>query len=114
MFRLAFELWKKYHVEETDWKSAQEWRDGLARIAGATMDREYKDEQGSIVSEGNPDWRGKILIQTFDQTGKPTGWSVSSTRQTRDAAFHYLVEKSGAKLTPRSSSKTDGLVSGKS
>jgi hypothetical protein len=124
MFRLAFELWEKYRKDGTNWNASQEWRDGLARLAGVTkvtvgdvkvevpvLARDHKvyknkdDKEGSVVP-GNPDWRGKILVETFDHAGKPTGWSVSSTRQTRDAAFHYLVEMSKMKLTPRSSAKT--------
>ena len=61
------------------------------------MARDYEGDKEKDIPpiEGNPDWQGKILIRTFDSNGKPTGWSFSSTRQTRDAAFHYLVEKSG-------------------
>jgi Pyridine nucleotide-disulphide oxidoreductase len=44
---------------------------------------------------GNPAWQGKILIRRFDRNGKPTGWSPSSTRQSRDAAYHYLTEVRG-------------------
>jgi hypothetical protein len=72
------------------------------------MARDYEgdEEKGISAIEGNPDWQGKILTRTFDSNGKPTGWSLSSTRQTRDAAFHYLVEKSGlAEKLARSSSK---------
>lgn len=111
MFRLAFELWSKYTKSATDWKSETEWKDGLAKLAGdvATKDkdgtpftgpimaRDHTDENGTRIP-GNPDWHGLILIQQFDQNGKPTGWSLSSTRQTRDAAYYYLAQKSGVDL----------------
>jgi hypothetical protein len=120
MFRLAFDLWEKYRKEAKEgedgevWRSVQEWKDGLARLAGATMDRESKDDNGNVVSVGNPDWQRSILVPTFDPTGKPTGWSISSTRQTREAAFHYLVEKTGVKLPPPSSTKTKRPANGQS
>lgn len=106
MFRLAFELWEKYTKAGADWHSETEWKDALAKLAG---DVTTKDETGKKVtipvmaresdeSDGNPDWQGKILIQQFDPNGKPKGWSLSSTRQTRDAAYHYLVQVSGVAL----------------
>lgn len=111
MFRLAFELWKKYTKDGIDWRSEKEWKDGLAKLAGdvktkdkngnsvttPVMARDYEDDAGNYVA-GNPDWQGLILIQQFDQSGNPTGWSLSSTRQTRDAAYHYLVRMSGISL----------------
>jgi hypothetical protein len=108
MFRLAFELWSKYTKNGVNWRAENEWREAIARLAGditkaittedgktkkltvPVMARDYKDEDGNLV-HGNPDWQGKILIQQFDQSGNPRGWSLSSTRQTRDAAYHYLV-----------------------
>jgi hypothetical protein len=104
MFKLAFELWQKYTKDGIDWRSDKAWRDGLARMAGTVpaeingqkvqvpvMARDHTDEQGSFV-EGNPAWRGLILVQQFDQNGQAKGWSLSSTRQTRDAAYHYLAK----------------------
>lgn len=116
MFRLAFELWRKYTKAGVDWHSEQEWKDGLARLAGSitttdaegnevtvpVMAREHKDANGKPVP-GNPDWQGKILIQQFDQNGNPTGWSLSSTRQTRDTAFHYLVQVSQVEMPKKGS-----------
>ncbi|RZI53799.1 MAG: hypothetical protein EOP16_00905 [Pseudonocardia sp.] len=48
--------------------------------------------RNSDESVGNPDWEGKILVQKFDSSGNPSGWSLSSTRQTRDSAYHYVVK----------------------
>ncbi len=108
MFRLAFELWEKYTKAGTDWRNdpqSKEWRDALARLAGTVkadidgttvdvpvMARDVYDSDGSLLQYGNPAWRGLILIQQFDQQGQPRGWSLSSTRQTRDAAYHYLAK----------------------
>lgn len=111
MFRLAFDLWQKYAKNGSDWRAEKEWKDALARIAGnittdgpggkkitiPLMARDYEDETGTHL-EGNPDWRGKILLQQFDQSGKPTGWSLSSTRQSREAAYHYIAKHSGVVL----------------
>jgi hypothetical protein len=108
MFRLAHDLWQKYTKAGIDWRSEKEWKDALAKLAGKVtvttgdnrqltvllMARDYDDEEGLHVP-GNPDWQGKILLQQFDQSGKPTGWSLSSTRQSREAAYHYLVKHSG-------------------
>jgi hypothetical protein len=117
MFRLAFELWRKYDKGKVDWHSEQEWKDGLARLAGEVtakdadgtkvkvpvMAREHVDEEGNFVP-GNPEWQGKILIQQFDQNGNPTGWSLSSTRQTRDSAYHYLVQVAQVEVLKKGSS----------
>lgn len=112
MFRLAFELWQKYTKAGTTWKSSKEWRDGLAKLAGGEVDavdahgntikvhvmaRDHNDEDGSYIP-GNPDWRGKILVQKFDKDGAAAGWGLSSTRQTRDAAYYYLLFKTGLDL----------------
>jgi hypothetical protein len=107
MFRLAFELWQKYTKSGADWHSKKEWKDALAKLAGNVkithdgknvtvplMARDHYDENGDFVA-GNPAWHGKILIQQFDQAGKSNGWSLSSTRQTREAAYHYLVKETG-------------------
>jgi hypothetical protein len=105
MFRMAFELWQKYTTNGTDWNSEQEWRDGLAKLAGKITVKEGKKTftvplmaRDSDESVGNPDWQGLILLQKFDSQGYPQGWSLSSTRQTRDAAYHYLVRNSGVSL----------------
>ena len=93
-----------------NWRTETEWKDGLARLAGDVEIPDPSDESKTItvalmardVAEsdmpGNPDWYGKILIQTFDPDGNSKGWSLSSTRQTRDAAYHYLVQKSEVTL----------------
>lgn len=108
LFRIAFDTWQHYDNTNTDWGGAKEWRDALARIAG---DVECHDPNNpgkiirvrimardSDVSVGNPDWQGKILVQKSESKGGLVGWTLSSTRQTRDSAYHYLVDKAGIKL----------------
>ena len=93
MFRLAFEIWEKYQQEKIDWRKSSEWKTGLAKLAGTIAKNGKKI---GVMSRENSDWHGKILIETFNKkTGKPTGWSLSSTRQTRDAAYAYLKDLFG-------------------
>jgi len=120
MFRLAWELWNKYRKAGKDWRATTEWSDGLARLAGSTtyeveidgkkqeievevMARDVYDDNGEIETAGNPAWQGLILVRKFDKTGRPTGWSLSSTRQTRDAAFHYIADVADVDLPSRKS-----------
>lgn len=107
MFRLAFEIWESCWQRKVEWADATDWREALGRLAG---DVEVEREDGPVKvpfmardSEdpyqfGNPGWQGKILVQKFDGKGQSQGWSLSSTRQTRDTAYHYLVETAGLKL----------------
>lgn len=106
MFRLAFEIWASFHARQLDWREATDWREGLARLAGKiTVERADGPVEVDFMARdsddpytlGNPGWQGKILVQKFDGKGQPQGWSLSSTRQTRDTAYHYLVGT--AKLT---------------
>ena len=96
MFTIAYELWKDCQDRKVDWKSDKGWKSALAKMAG-TVTTNFTDDQGNkqiwtgnAMDRLNPDWQGKILIQTFDGAGKPKGWSLSSTRQTREAAYAYL------------------------
>jgi hypothetical protein len=112
LFKLAFELWAKYRKDGTDWRVEKEWKDGLARLAG-DVEREVPDpitnepvrmkmklmaRDHDQFGRGNPDWQGTILVQRFDSAGNPKGWNLSSTRQTRDAAFNYLLGQSGISI----------------
>ena len=87
VFRLIIEMWENYRAEKTSWKKSDTWKKAIAKIAA---DTKVNDWTGPIMSRFNPDWEGKILIQQFDSDGKPKGSTISSTRQTRDAAYHYL------------------------
>lgn len=107
LFRLAFALWEKYSEQGLDWRNEQEWRDGIARITGNTkkvIDGKEIEvpvmarDSGEPDWHGNPDWETKILTRKFDNEGQAQGWSLSSTRQTRDAAYHYLAQVAGVDL----------------
>ena len=103
LFRIAFELWHYvYNAKGKDWRQDPQWKDGLARLAadvdvpGKTikvpfMARDHKETS----TQGNPSWQGKILIQKFNQDGSSNGWSLSSTRQTREAAYHHIIRQAG-------------------
>lgn len=106
MFRLAFSLWEKYNENGTDWAKENEWRDCLSRLAGKVnsggtkvpmMARDYAGDDDIPASVGNSAWQGKIMTEKTNSKGIK-GWGLSSTRQTRDSAFHYLVEVSKAKI----------------
>jgi hypothetical protein len=105
MFRIVFELWGSYRKEEVDWRSDPKWREVVAKIGGK-ISIEDPDDPGTEITvkvmardtkdgPGNPNWRGRILIRKFNQDGSPAGWSLSNTRQTRDAAYSYLREVAG-------------------
>jgi hypothetical protein len=94
LFRLAFENWLDYQTRKKDWRKADEWKTGLAKIGGSIT---VSGKKMKVMSRDNPAWQGKILIAAFDNKGKQVGWSLSSTRQTRDAAYAYLKEIFAAK-----------------
>jgi hypothetical protein len=45
------------------------------------------------MSKDNPAWEGKIVIARYGPDGKVIATSVSNTRQTRDAAYPYLLNE---------------------
>ncbi|MEA2682180.1 MAG: hypothetical protein QOK05_508 [Chloroflexota bacterium] len=114
MFRLAFDLWwKKYKGAKAEWRRDNSWKDALAKLAGeveievesgaegAKTKRTVKvpvmarDVDGDEENPGNPAWRERVLVPKFDRQGKLSGWTLSSTRVTRDAAYSYLRDVSG-------------------
>jgi hypothetical protein len=102
LFKLIFELWDKYHADGTDWTKENEWRDAIAHLAAKVGSEDPKNPGKTIkvpfMSRDNAEWQGKILIKKFDSNGVHTGWSLSSTRQTRDAAFHAIVKQAKVSL----------------
>ena len=110
MFRIAMALWEKYNLNNVNWETESEWKDALAKLAGDTEVEDPDDPSRTFripvmardctepATTGNPEWYGMILVQKFGADGVHIGWSLSSTRQTRDAAYHYLVKKSGIVL----------------
>ena len=102
LFKLVFELWEKYHDEGLEWTKQDEWRDAIAHLAAkvTVADAEQPDKKVKVdfMSRKNPEWEGKILVKKYDSNGAFSGWSLSSTRQTRDAAFHELVKQAQVTL----------------
>ncbi|WP_158622343.1 DNA sulfur modification protein DndB [Corallococcus sp. CA047B] len=92
LLRLAKELWGAYRRDQVDWRIATEWKDGVARIAGA---KTINGQVYKVMSRENPEWIGKILIEQYDSNGKKLAPSLSNTRQTRQAALDYLVDIAG-------------------
>ena len=88
MFKMIIEMWDQYRAEKTNWKQDETWKKAIAKMAADTTVGSWT---GPIMARANPAWEGKILIQKFDPvTGDPKGSTLSSTRQTRDAAYGYL------------------------
>jgi hypothetical protein len=92
LFRMVFILWEEYRRGGVKWEHDRKWNDAIARIAGkangTTVD---------VMDRKNLAWRGKILVQVLDPSGKET-WSLSSTRQTREAAFQYMCDAAALKF----------------
>jgi DNA-sulfur modification-associated len=98
LFKLAYDLWRNHYDNDEDWRLEDGWKNALAKLGGAvsTKDQETgKEVKVPVMSKENPDWRGKILVPRFDANGTRTGFIVSSTRQTREAAYAYLRERAG-------------------
>lgn len=87
---LAKDFWSAYRRQKKDWRKSKEWRDAIAKMAG-------KDSATGkpVMSRDNPAWLGKILIETYGPSGV-TGHKISNTRDTRQAAYDYLVKVAGA------------------
>jgi hypothetical protein len=95
LFKLAYEVWSDLHGNDEDWRLVTGWKDGLARLAGKVESTDLDTGQpwvGSVMSRDNPEWRGRILVPRFTPDGERAGFIVSSTRQTREAAYAYLRE----------------------
>ncbi|MGY2127471.1 hypothetical protein [Blastococcus sp. SYSU DS0617] len=94
LFRLAKDLWLTYRNQKTDWTTATEWKDAVARLAKTIS---VKDDSGKVVFTGsvmsrqNPEWIGKILVEQYGPTGV-TGTTLSNTSSSRSAAYGYLLE----------------------
>jgi hypothetical protein len=98
LFKLAYDLWKDYNENDEDWRLEDGWKNALAKLGGdvTTKDPDTGNEVTiPVMSRSNPDWRDRIAVPRFDTDGVRTGFIVSSTRQTREAAYAYLREKAG-------------------
>jgi DNA-sulfur modification-associated len=98
LFRLAYDLWRPYFENEEDWRKDPAWRDALAQL-GRTIETNDPDTskrvKWPVMHRENPDWRGKVLVPRFNADGTRAGFIISSTRQTRDAAYAYLRQRAG-------------------
>ncbi|MHB8694791.1 MAG: DNA sulfur modification protein DndB [Solirubrobacteraceae bacterium] len=98
LFKLAYDLWKDYSDNDEDWRLEDNWKNALAKIAGtiSTNDPDTgSDVTVPVMSRSNPEWRDRIAVPRFDTNGTRTGFIVSSTRQTREAAYAYLRDRAG-------------------
>jgi hypothetical protein len=98
LFKLAYATWADLHGNDEDWRLDARWKDGLARLAGKTEATDPDMDQpwtGPVMARDNPEWRGRILVPRFTPDGERAGFIVSSTRQTREAAYAYLREIAG-------------------
>lgn len=98
LFRLAFDLWRPYFEDDADWRMDNGWKDALAKL-GRTIEARDPDSgkpvKVPVMGRDNPDWRGKVLVPRFNADGTRAGFIISSTRQTRDAAYAYLRQQAG-------------------
>lgn len=56
-------------------------------------------------SIGNPKWKELVMVPRFDREGYVKGWTLSSTRLTREAAFAYLAQVAAVDLPSRRAKK---------
>ncbi|MDY7232991.1 hypothetical protein [Hyalangium rubrum] len=95
LLKLVFRLWSDPHLAGfRTWEKNNKWRSVVAKIAG-----KHPNVSGKVMDRTNPDWRGKILIETLDANRKIV-WSLSSTRQTRESAYQYLCTIAGIPASP--------------
>jgi hypothetical protein len=94
LFRMAYELWAYYDRNNLDWKTDTTWKQALAKLAGKTNG---SGKEWDVMDRENPAWQGAILIKGLAADGETVTWSLSSTRQTREAAYLYLLDITGLK-----------------
>jgi hypothetical protein len=92
LFRLAAELWRTYRERKLDWRGQNEWKKAIARMDSPVVGP--KGERLRLMSRENPTWVGKVLIERWGPEGV-TGLNLSNTRQTRQAAYQYLLDETG-------------------
>ena len=96
LISIGFKLWMRYQGSGQDWRGDQGWKRGLGKLAGkvSTRDDEGNPWTGGLMSRGNPDWVGRIQIKKTKPDGS-TATSLMNTRQSRESAEEYLIQKSG-------------------
>lgn len=97
LFKLAYDLWSDYDRNDEDWRLDTDWRDVVAKLGGnrAMTDPDTKKQITlKVMDRENPEWRDRILVPRYGPSGIEK-WELSSTRQTRAAAYAYLREVAG-------------------
>jgi hypothetical protein len=104
-----FEVAVPETYSEREWQGDVTWKNAgakLNRTVTATNPDTGDTFTGPVMSRDNPEWIGRILIQQRDPaTGVLTGYSLSSTRQTRDAAYQHLRQIAEPRLPSRTRPK---------
>lgn len=99
LLRMTFDFWKGHHHADRDWREQDDWKQAIAAMAGeitTTDPKTDKEVTKPVMDRVNPDWVGRVLIRrVHPQTGDELPPSLSSTRQTREAAYRYLREVAG-------------------
>jgi len=98
LMRLGYDLWRGHFENDEDWRLEDDWKNVLALLGGSVETEDpdtNKKIKTAVMGRDNPDWRGRILVPRFDDDGNRRGFVLSSTRQTRDAAYAYLREVAG-------------------
>lgn len=103
LFKLVFDLWRDYDERGEDWSEDPAWKDAVAKLGGTRRvtnpdydpDRHPDSEPEitvKVMARNNPEWRERILVPKYNNAGVVVDWVLSSTRQTREAAYAYLRE----------------------
>jgi hypothetical protein len=92
LVRAAKDFWLAYRRDKKPWEpaTATEWREFLAKIAGKDP-----NTRQDVMARSNPAWVGKIVMEKYGPNG-PIGTKISNTRETRDAAYEYVLSLSSA------------------
>jgi hypothetical protein len=96
LFRLAYTLFENMDSASVDWRKDVAWKASVAKMAAKiTITDKGKKLVVDPFSKDNPAWRGKILVQGFDRKSRRQTWGISNTRQTRQAAYTYVLSLAG-------------------
>jgi hypothetical protein len=93
LFKLVYDVWHGFDESNEDWRQQTSWKDAVAKLGGtySVIDPESGEEiVVRVMDRDNPAWRERILVPKYDKTGALVDWIVSSTRETRLAAYAYL------------------------
>ncbi|KOX20257.1 hypothetical protein ADK67_30935 [Saccharothrix sp. NRRL B-16348] len=89
LFRLAYDLWADYDSRKVDWHADNLWKQAVNKLAGKTTAEDGKVYP--VMARANPDWQSRIMVKSLQSDGTTT-WTLSSTRQTRESAYLYLLD----------------------